>query len=101
MEKIDAPEIDFVKLKEVANEFAKEMSNLEEPKQRSEEINFNQAEQVWEVVVSYLIREEPGDSVLSYLAFSSGEEDSIVRQYKMLTINQDWRLLGYKIYDRN
>mgnify|MGYP001324482330 CR=1 FL=1 len=101
MEKIEVPEIDFGKLKEVTNEFAKEMSNLEDPKQRSEEINFNQKEQVWEVVVSYLIREEPGDSVLSFLAFSSGEENSIVRKYKMLTINQDWRLLGYKIYDRN
>ncbi|MEZ4723765.1 MAG: hypothetical protein R2863_03815 [Candidatus Kapaibacterium sp.] len=101
MEKIEVPEIDFGKLKEVTNEFAKEMSNLEDPKQRSEEINFNQEEQVWEVVVSYLIREEPGDSVLSFLAFSSGEENSIVRKYKMLTINQDWRLLGYKIYDRN
>lgn len=101
MKNIEIPEINFDKLMESINKLVSVLTNIEKPHQRLEEINFNSETDCWDVVISYLQHEEPNDSVLSFLAYSSGEKDTLVRKFKRVTINKDWRVLGYSLYDSN
>ncbi|TNE36105.1 hypothetical protein EP342_00825 [bacterium] len=101
MKQIETPEINFEKLLEAINKLVPVLTNVDKPHQRLEEINYNKETKCWEVVISYLQQEEPNESVLSYLAYSSGEKETIVRKFKRVTINEDWRVLGYSLYDSN
>ena len=75
----------------------KEMMSLENPDFRLEQAEYQKDENVWEIVVSYLVENtNPKNSPLAAIT----SEFKYHRIYKQLKIDENKKVIGFFIYDK-
>ncbi len=86
----------FKELLETAKEQLKELTTVDHPDFRLEQAEYNEAENVWEIVVSYLV-ENTNKRTTALAPF--GSEFQFHRIYKRMKINQDNSIAGLYIFN--
>lgn len=84
-------------LYQIAKESFEQLSPLEEADFRLEQAEYNKEDEIWEIVVSYLVEntnksESPLGTLSSRLKYD--------RVYKQVKIDEDKNVLGFYIFDR-
>lgn len=90
----------FGDLKRIAESNISEFTDLEEPDLRLEEVEYNVKEEIWEIVVSFLVKSKD-PHVLTFTAYMNDMEYNVTRLYKKIKIDNDRNILGIFIHDRN
>lgn len=90
----------FGDLKRIAESNISEFTDLEEPDLRLEEVEYNVKEEIWEIVVSFLVKSKD-PHVLRFTAYMNDMEYNVTRLYKKIKIDNDRNILGIFIHDRN
>lgn len=81
----------------IANKELKDLTSLEQADFRLEQAEFKKDEELWEIVVSYLV-ENINKPISPIGALASGYK--FQRIYKKLKINKNKEVLGFYIYDK-
>ena len=92
--------LSFGDLKRIAESIINEFTDLESPDLRLEEVEYNDKEEIWEIVVSFLVKSKD-PHVLSFIAFKNELEYNLTRLYKKIKIDNDSNIIGVYIHDRN
>jgi|GEM_PF-643089 len=92
--------LSFGDLKRIAESIINEFTELESPDLRLEEVEYNDKEEIWEIVVSFLVKSKD-PNVLSFIAFKNESEYNLTRLYKKIKIDNDSNIIGVYIHDRN
>ncbi|WP_248724565.1 hypothetical protein [Seonamhaeicola sp. ML3] len=81
----------------IAKSELKEMSSLDNPDFRLEQAEYKQDENIWDIVVSYLVENtNPRNSPLSAIT----SDFKYHRIYKQLKIDNDKKVTGFFIYEK-
>lgn len=91
-------QIDLKRLYKAASDYIMDWPLIaEHPDVRLEQVEYKELKQCWEIVISFLIKNEQELNLLSGLQYNS----KVKRTYKMLEVSHNYEINGSYIFNHN